>query len=137
MIIDFVLKTIIIAMLSTSFAAADTTAMLAFYEIDAEVNGNRSLIRTSKPVEFGMPITHEFGEYQIAMLIEPAASKHFTLEASLNSISPSTNTIIYTMLSESFSGKISTSKAFGQSEYTIQENGISISIVLRLSQIEQ
>ncbi|MFT7471711.1 MAG: hypothetical protein ACI8XU_001607 [Kiritimatiellia bacterium] len=65
-------------------------------------------IRTSKPIEFGKPITHEFGEYQLSMLFEPAQSDEFTLAASLNAIAPSTNAIVYTMLSESFIGKIST-----------------------------
>jgi hypothetical protein len=40
------------------------------------------------------------------------------------------------MLSESLVGKISTPRSFGQSEFTIEEGEISISIVLRLSVIE-
>jgi len=124
-------------MISTSVAAAtDSTAMLAFYEISAEVNGSSSLIRTSKPIEFGKPVTHEFGEYQLSMLFEPTESEKFTLAVSLNAIAPSTNAIVTTMLSESFIGKISTPGSFGQSEFTIEEGEISISIVLRLSVIE-
>ena len=135
--IQLVLRALFIAMISTSVAAAtDSTAMLAFYEISAKVNGSSSLIRTSKPIEFGKPITHEFGEYQLAMLFEPTELEDFTLAASLNAITPSTNAIIYTMLSESFIGKISTPESFSQSEFTIDEGEISISIVLRLSQIE-
>lgn len=132
-----VLKALFIGMISTSVAAAtDSTAMLAFYEISAEVNGSSSLIRTSKPIEFGKPVTHEFGEYQLSMLFVLAQLDEFTLEASLNAIAPSTNEIVYTMLSESFIGKISTPESFGQSEFTIEEGEISISIVLRLSIIE-
>jgi hypothetical protein len=132
-----VLKALFIAMVSTSVSAStDSTAMLAFYEISAEVNGSSSQIRTSKPIEFGKPITHEFGEYQLSMLFEPAESDEFTLAASLNAIVPSTNAIVYTMLSESFVGKISTPRSFGQSEFTIEEGEISISIVLRLPVIE-
>ena len=70
-------------------------------------------------------------------LNEPVESDKFTLAASLNAISPTSNTVVYTMLSESFEGQISTPTVFGQSEYTIEENEISISIVLRLSQVEQ
>jgi len=106
-------------MISTSIAAApDSTTMLAFYEISAEVNGSSSLIRTSKSIEFGKPITHEFGEYQLSILFKPTETGEFTLAASLNPIAPSTNAIVATMLSESFIGEI------------------SISIVLRLSVIE-
>lgn len=132
-----VLEIIIAAMISTSIAAADSPAMLAFYEISADVNGNRSLVRTSKPVEFGTPINHEFGEYQLSLVFEPAESDQFTLAATLNSISPSSSTLNYTMLRESFSGLISTADTFGQSEFTIEEDEISISIVLRLSQTAQ
>jgi len=40
-------------------ATTDSTAMREFYE----VNGSSCLIRTSKPIEFGKPITHGFGKY--------------------------------------------------------------------------
>lgn len=131
------LTSFITVLISTfSASAVDAAAMLAFYEIKAEVNGNSSVIRTSKPVEFGTAITHEFGEYQLSMLFELAEADQFTLTASLNSIAPSTNSIIYTVLSESFSGQISTAQNFGQSAYTIEENEISISITLSLSQID-
>ena len=47
-------------MIFTSAATTnDSTAMRAFYE----VNGSSCLIRTSKPIEFGKPITHDFGKY--------------------------------------------------------------------------
>ena len=70
------------------------------------------------------------------MLFEPTEADEFTLAASLNPIAPSTNAIVATMLSESLVGKISTPRPFGQSEFTIEEGEISISIVLRLSVIE-
>ena len=134
---ELLLKALFIGMISTSAAAAtDSTAMLAFYEISAEVNWSSSQVRTSKPIEFGKPLTHEFGEYQLSMLFEPTEADEFTLAASLNAIALSTNAIVYTMLSESLVGKISTPRSFGQSEFTIEEGEISISIVLRLSVIE-
>jgi hypothetical protein len=40
-------------------ATTDSTAMRAFYE----VNRSSCLIRTPKPIEFGKPITHDFGKY--------------------------------------------------------------------------
>ena len=132
-----VLKALFIAMVSTSVSGAtDSTAMLALYEISAEVNASSSQIWTSTPIEFGKPITYEFGEYQLSMLFEPTEADEFTLAASLNAIALSTNAIVYTMLSESLVGKISTPRSFGQSEFTIEEGEISISIVLRLSVIE-
>lgn len=124
-------------MISTSSAAAEPATMLAFYEISADVNGNRSLVRTSKPVKFGAPIEHEFGEYQLSFVFEAAESDQFTLAATLNSISPASSALKYTMLTESFSGQISTKDAFAQSAFTIEQDEISISIVLRLSEIEK
>ena len=70
------------------------------------------------------------------MLFEPTEADEFTLAASFNAIALSTNAIVYMMLSESLVGKISTPRSFGQSEFTIEEGEISISIVLRLSVIE-
>ena len=127
---------LMVATMPLSIEAAPLERMLAFYEIKAEVQGNSSVARTSKPVEFGTPISHEFGEYQLSMLFSPAETDNFTLEASLNSIVPSTKAIVYTMLSESFTGQISSPGKFSQSEFTLNENGVSISIVIRLSLIE-
>lgn len=87
-------------------------------------------------VVLGKENNYEFGEYQLSMLFEPTEADEFTLAASLNAIALSTNAIVYTMLSESLVGKISTPRSFGQSEFTIEEGEISISIVLRLSVIE-
>ncbi len=131
----------IIANLTSLFilqiAASEIIAaeLLAFYEVSAEVNGNSTVVRTSKPVEFGVPVTHEFGEYQIHMVFEPAEEKQFTVAASLNSIRPSTNELVYTMFSDSFEGQISSSQQFGQSTFTIEEGNINVSIVLRLTEL--
>lgn len=115
--------------------AASNETLRVFYEISAEVEGNSSLIRTSKNVAFGTPVNHEFGEYQLSLLFEPGEPEHYTLKTSLNAISPTTKSIVYTMLSESFSGRISSQSDFSQSEFTIEESGINISIVLRLSRV--
>jgi len=40
------------------------------------------------------------------------------------------------MLSESFSGQVSSPGKFSQYEFTLNENGVSISIVIRLSLID-
>lgn len=133
----FVMKIVLAAIFSTSSVAAEPATMLAFYEISADVNGNRSLVRTSKPVEFGVPIKHKFGEYQLSFVFELAESDQFTLAATLNSISPASSALKYTMLTESFSGQISTKDAFAQSAFTIEQDDISISIALRLSAIEK
>ena len=119
------------------FVAAENAAaeLLAFYEISAEVNGSSSVIRTSKPIEFGTPVTHEFGEYQIHMVFAPAEEKQFTVATSLNAIRPTNNEVVYTLVSDVFEGKISTQQEFGQSSLTIEEEPVSISIVLRLSEI--
>jgi len=66
------------------------------------------------------------------MLFEPMEIDEFTLVASLNyGIIPFTNAIMYTLLPE-----ISTTRSFGQSDFTIEEGEISVSVVLRLSIIE-
>ena len=66
------------------------------------------------------------------MLFEPMEIDEFTLVASLNYvIIPFTNAIMYTLLPE-----ISTPRSFGQSDFTIKEGEISVSVVLRLSIIE-
>lgn len=110
--------------------------VLAYYEITAEVEGNSTVIRTSKPVEFGTPITHEFGEYQIHMVFEPSEASDFILTFSLNAITPTTNALVYTMLSDSFQGQINSGRISGQSAFTIAEGEIDISIVLRLTRIQ-
>lgn len=134
--IKLALKIFLAAIISTSSAAAEPATFLTFYEISADVNGNRSLVRTSKPVEFGTPLEHDFGEYQLSLVFDLSESDQFTLVAALNSITPLSGALNYTILTESFSGQISTAEAFAQSEFTIEQDEISISIVLRLIEIE-
>lgn len=123
---------IAILILLHTAASAQDQSLQVFYEIKAAVDGNTNVARTSKRVEFGTAMTHEFGEYQLSLLFEAAEPQHYVLTATLNSIVPSSKQLNFTILSEKFEGRISTPQEFSQSEFSIKEGVVDLSIVLRL-----
>lgn len=126
-------------MLLTLLASqASAENLRAYYEIKAEfASGNSSSARTSTTVVFGTPIIHEFGDYQLSLLFEPNQDEpgQYSLEISLKFVPRARNSISSTVVSRSFAGRISNQLDFSQSEFTIDEAGTNLSIVIRLSEV--
>ena len=135
-----ILASIFTLMLISHAGLAADDNLRAYYEYKIEVAGNISTSRTSSKVVFGTPVKHEFGKYQLSLLFEPTeeGAGEYMLEISLNllPLSATQNIIGQSIVTSSFTGRVATQSDFSQSEFNIDEGGVSLSLVIRLSEID-